>query len=178
MKSYRSSLHFYVLGFLAVAAGACFAAEPDHSVKLWEQSITLPTYEVAPPDPNPRFYQGRTYQGARATFYPYPVMDRLTDRKEDQSYRAVYLENQFIQISVLPELGGRLFTATDKSNGYDFFYRQHAIKPALIGMLGAWISGGVEWNVPHHHRATSFMPVDYTLAENPDGSKTVWIGET
>lgn len=51
------------------------------------------------------------------------------------------------------------------------------IKPALIGMLGAWISGGVEWDFPHHHRATGFMPVDYTMAENPDGSKTIWVGE-
>ncbi|GAG97516.1 unnamed protein product, partial [marine sediment metagenome] len=69
------------------------------------------------------------------------------------------------------------FSALDKTNDYDFFYRQNVIKPALIGMLGAWISGGVEWNFPHHHRATSFMPVDYALTENPDGSKTIWVGE-
>ena len=79
---------------------------------------------------------------------------------------------------MLPELGGRLFTATDKTNGYDFFYRQNVIKPALIGMLGAWISGGIEWCVFHHHRNTTFMPVDYALQDNADGSKTVWIGET
>ena len=79
---------------------------------------------------------------------------------------------------MLPELGGRLFSATDKTNNYEFFYRQHVIKPALIGMLGAWISGGVEWCALHHHRNTTFMPVDYTLAENPDGSKTIWVGET
>jgi tetratricopeptide (TPR) repeat protein len=157
---------------------AAAAASPESNVRLWEETITLPTYGVAQPDPNPRFYQGRTYQGARATFYPYPVMDRLTDTREDKKYLAVSLENPYIRISVLPELGGRIFTATDKGNGYDFFYHQHVIKPALIGMLGAWISGGVEWNVPHHHRATSFMPVDYTTTTNSDGSKTVWVGET
>ncbi len=138
----------------------------------------MPTYKVAPPDPNPRFYSGRTYQGAKATFYPYPVSDQMTEVREDQKYKAVYLENEYIQISVLPELGGRIFSAVDKTDNYDFFYRQHVIKPALIGMLGAWISGGVEWNVPHHHRASSFMPVDYTIESEPDGGKTVWVGET
>ncbi|MHB8866926.1 MAG: DUF5107 domain-containing protein, partial [Pirellulaceae bacterium] len=68
--------------------------------------------------------------------------------------------------------------ATDKSNQYDFFYQQHVIKPALIGMLGAWISGGVEWCAFHHHRNTTFMPVDHSLVENADGSKTIWFGET
>lgn len=148
------------------------------ATKAWEQTITLPTYKVAPPDPNPRFYSGRTYQGARATFYPYPVSDQMTERRENQDYKALYLENEYIQMSVLPELGGRIFTALDKGNNYDFFYRQHVIKPALIGMLGAWISGGVEWNIPHHHRASSFMTVDHTIEPHPDGSKTIWVGET
>ncbi|MCL5742972.1 MAG: DUF5107 domain-containing protein [Acidobacteria bacterium] len=125
----------------------------------------------------PRFYEGRTYQGAKATFYPYPVQDVLTDVKSNVTYRALFLENQYLQICVLPELGGRIFSALDKANGYDFFYRQHVIKPALIGMLGAWISGGVEWNVPHHHRATSFSPVDCTTTTNADGSATIWVGE-
>lgn len=146
--------------------------------KAWEETVSLPTYKVAPPDKNPRFYSGRTYQGARATFYPYPVSDQMTELRENQDYKAVYLENDFIKISVLPELGGRIFTALDKGNNYDFFYRQHVIKPALIGMLGAWISGGVEWNIPHHHRASSFMPVDYALEPGKDGSKTLWVGET
>ena len=66
-----------------------------------------------------------------------------------------------------PRSAGRIFEAVDKTNGYDFVYRQHVIKPALIGMLGAWISGGVEWNVPHHHRATTFMPVDSTDRDRP-----------
>ena len=150
------------------------AAEP---VRVWETNLVVPTYLAAPPSPVPRFYEGRTYQGAKATFYPYPVQDVLTDVKSNVTYRALFLENQYVQISVLPELGGRIFSAVDKANGYDFFYRQHVIKPALIGMLGAWISGGVEWNVPHHHRATSFSPVDSTTQTNADGSATIWVGE-
>ena len=147
-------------------------------VRIWEEHITIPTYAVQPADVNPLFYEGRVYQGAMGPVYPYAMMDGLTDEKVDRTYKALYLENEYVRICVLPEIGGRIFEALDKTNGYDFFYRQHVIKPALIGMLGAWISGGVEWNVFHHHRATTFMPVDYKLAENPDGSKTVWVGET
>ena len=51
------------------------------------------------------------------------------------------------------------------------------IKPALIGMIGAWISGGIEWNSPHHHRPNVFMPIDHTIENRPDGSATAWIGE-
>jgi tetratricopeptide (TPR) repeat protein len=123
------------------------------------------------------FYKGEVYQGAKKTIYPYPFLDKLTDIRENKTYNALYLENEYVKVSFLPQLGGRLFSALDKTNNYDFFYRQHVIKPVLIGMLGAWISGGIEWCVLHHHRATTFMPVDYTLAENPDGSKTIWLAE-
>jgi tetratricopeptide (TPR) repeat protein len=162
---------------ILLLAGGAFAASEDVPVRLWEEPLVIPTYQVGAPDRNPLFYGDRAYQGARGRVYPYPMLDRLTDVREDKTYRAVYLENRYIKIIVLPELGGRIFAATDKTNGYDFFYHQHVIKPALIGMLGAWISGGVEWNIPHHHRATSFMPVDHVFVENPDGSKTVWVGE-
>jgi tetratricopeptide (TPR) repeat protein len=146
-------------------------------VKVWEESLVIPTYLTGEPEKFPLFYSGRAYQGAKGPVYPYPMLDELTDVREEKTYKALYLENDYIRICVLPEIGGRIFSALDKTNNYDFFYRQHVIKPALIGMLGAWISGGVEWNFPHHHRATSFMPVDYTLTENPDGSKTIWVGE-
>ncbi|MBQ2039824.1 MAG: DUF5107 domain-containing protein, partial [Thermoguttaceae bacterium] len=88
------------------------------------------------------------------------------------------LENEYVKLGIAPDLGGRIFQATDKTNGYEFFYRQHVVKPALIGMLGAWISGGVEWNIPHHHRPSSLMSIDWGAAKNPDGSKTVYVGET
>jgi tetratricopeptide (TPR) repeat protein len=148
------------------------------SVILRDETLEILTYRLGPPEPNPVFFDGRSYQGAKGPIYPYPLLDRLSTRKAPQSWRAVRLENKYVQLIVLPEIGGRLFSGLDKTNGYDFFYRQHVIKPALIGMAGAWISGGVEWNVFHHHRVTSFMPVECTLQEHPDGSKTVWIGET
>ncbi|MBZ5515122.1 MAG: DUF5107 domain-containing protein [Acidobacteriia bacterium] len=154
------------------------ATRSPSPVHAWEESVVIPTYRVEEPDCAPLFFSGRAYQGAKSAIYPYATLDQVTDIREDRTYRAVYLENQFIKLCVLPEIGGRIFWAVDKTNGYDFFYHQHVVKPALVGMLGAWICGGVEWNVPHHHRATTFMPVDCTLEEQPDGSKTIWVGET
>ncbi len=149
--------------------------EPAVSVRV--EKRVIPTYRTGAPERNPIFYFGRAYQGAKGPVYPYPLLDVLTDELEDRTYTVVVLENEYVRYSVLPEVGGRIFEAVDKSSGYDFFYRQRVIKPALIGMLGAWISGGVEWNIPHHHRASTFMPVDWTLGEAADGGRTVWIGE-
>jgi tetratricopeptide (TPR) repeat protein len=150
----------------------------ESSVKVWEEPLVIPTYKVGSPEPNPMFYTHESYQGAEKRIYPYALIDTLTRVREDRTYKALYLENEYVKLSVLPEIGGRVFSALDKTNNYDFFYHQHVIKPALIGMLGAWISGGIEWCAFHHHRNTTFMPVDYVLAENPDGSKTIWVGET
>jgi tetratricopeptide (TPR) repeat protein len=148
------------------------------SVKIEQRPIVLPTYEIGAPDVNPVFFTGRVYQGAQGHIYPYPLYDILTDNKIDKSYNGLYVENEYINVCVLPEIGGRILSATDKTNGYEIFYRQTGIKPALIGMLGAWLSGGVEWNFPHHHRPSSYMAIDWKLEENQDGSKTIWVGET
>ncbi|MCD7936488.1 MAG: DUF5107 domain-containing protein [Tannerellaceae bacterium] len=147
-------------------------------VEVRQSPLVLPTYEIGEPDVNSVFFTGRVYQGAQGHIYPYPLYDLLTDRKVDKSYNALYLENEYINVCVLPEIGGRVLSATDKTNGYDIFYKQTGIKPALIGMLGAWLSGGVEWNFPHHHRPSSYMGIDWTTEENEDGSKTIWVGET
>lgn len=147
-------------------------------VTVSETEITLPTYLVGDPGPDPYFFTGRTYQGAAGHVYPYPIYDILTDERVERDYKYLLLGNEYTQIGVLPEIGGRIFSATDRQTGYDFFYRQHVIRPALIGMIGSWISGGVEWNIPHHHRASSTLNAGYEITENPDGSKTVWIGET
>ena len=165
-----------VLGIvLGLAGSLAFGSE---AVRVWEEPLVIPTYLTGEPEVLPMFYQGRAYQGAQGRIYPYHLLDELTDVKQDKTYKAVYLENEYVKVCVLPELGGRIFSVVDKTNNYDLFYHQHVIKPALIGMLGAWISGGVEWCAIHHHRTTSFMPVDYALCENPDGSKTIWVGET
>jgi len=148
-----------------------------NEVKIWEDTLTLVTYETMPPEINPIFFRNLSYQGASKIIYPYPAQDVLSHDRIKQVYKALYIENEYIKLCVLPEIGGRLFYATDKTNDYEIFYRQHVIKPALIGMTGAWVSGGVEFCVFHHHRASTHMPVDYRLTENNDGSKTIWIGE-
>lgn len=162
---------------LLLLALLCGALTAPAQVKVWEDSLTLPTYPAGDPEPNPMFYFGRTSQGAQGRVYPYPLYDTLTHRKTDKTYRILYLENEYVRIGILPELGGRVFEGLDKTNGYHFFYRQHVIKPALIGLIGAWISGGIEWNIPHHHRASTFIPVQDRIESHPDGSKTVWVGE-
>lgn len=157
----------------------CFGASLNFAgVKIAETSITLPTYTPGGYDKTPVFYTGRVYQGAQGRVYPYPMQDVLHDVKKDETYTYLTLENDWLQMGLLPEHGGHLLNFTDKQTGFETFYRQHVIKPALIGMLGAWISGGVEWNFPHHHRATTAMPIDWKLASNKDGPKTIWIGET
>ena len=148
-----------------------------HSTFL-ESSIVLPTYAPGGYDKTPLFYTGRVYQGAQGRVYPYPMQDVLHDARVDETYKYLTLENQWFRLGLLPEHGGHLLNFTDKQTGYETFYRQHVVKPALIGMLGAWISGGVEWNFPHHHRATTAMPIDWRTTTAPDGTPTIWIGET
>ena len=173
-RSFAGHLCCAVVLMLAMASATVAAQSP---VRVWEEQAIIPTYLIGPPDPNPQFYFGGASQGAQHRIYPYPVYDNLTTEKRDKTYKMVYLENQYIKIGILPELGGKIFEAVDKTNGYDFIYHQHVIKPALISLLGAWISGGIEWDLPHHHRATSFLPMQYKIEENQDGSKTVWVGE-
>jgi Tfp pilus assembly protein PilF len=147
-------------------------------VSVKETTITLPTYAPGGYDKTPIFYTGRVYQGAQGRVYPYPMQDVLHDQKVDETYTYLTLENEWLHMGLLPEHGGHLLNFTDKQTGFETFYRQHVVKPALIGMLGAWISGGVEWNFPHHHRATTAMPIDWRIVANDDGSKTIWFGET
>lgn len=105
------------------------------------------------------------------------MTEKISDEKTDVEYRAVFLENEYLKVMILPELGGRIQRAYDKTNGYDFVYYNHVIKPALVGLAGPWVSGGIEFNWPQHHRPTTFAPVDVTLEQKEDGSATVYVGE-
>jgi tetratricopeptide (TPR) repeat protein len=147
-------------------------------VKLSEESWVLPTYPVAPPEKAPIFFTGESYQGASKFIYPLKLNDIISNEKTDQAWKALILENEYIKLCITPEIGGKLYYATDKSTNYNFIYKNDVVKPGNIGMTGAWVSGGIEWCVLHHHRASTFLPLDYSLAENDDGSKTIWIGET
>ena len=146
-------------------------------VKAWREMVTIPTYEVGKPEKNPMFLEKRVYQGSSGVVYPYPVIETMSDEKVNKDYLAIWIENEYIKVMVLPELGGRVQMAYDKIAKRHFVYYNHVIKPALVGLIGPWISGGIEFNWPQHHRPTTYMPVDTCIEENADGSISVWVSE-
>lgn len=148
-----------------------------NKVQVWDEKISIPTYQTSTPEKYPVFLENRAYQGSSGKVYPFPVIEKINDSKEDVLYHAVFLENKYLKVMILPELGGRIHRATDKTNQYDFIYYNHVIKPALVGLAGPWISGGIEFNWPQHHRPSTFLPVEWSFLENEDGSCSVCISE-
>ncbi|MCG6189544.1 DUF5107 domain-containing protein [Maribellus maritimus] len=147
-------------------------------VKAYKQNLVIPTYVLGKSEINPVFFEKRVYQGSSGKVYPVPFIDKVHDYKIDQNYEAAILENEFVRLVMLPEIGGRIFEAQDKTNNnYNFFYQQKVIKPALVGLAGPWISGGVEFNWPQHHRPGTYLPADVYIEEEADGAKTVWMSE-
>ncbi|MBL1223488.1 DUF5107 domain-containing protein [Enterococcus sp. BWR-S5] len=142
-----------------------------------EKNLVIPTYLTSEPDKNPLFFEKRVYQGSSGKVYPLLITEKIFDEKTEVEYPAVILENDYLQVTILPTLGGRIQRALDKTNNYDFVYYNHVIKPALVGLIGPWISGGIEFNWPQHHRPTTFMPTEYQIVQNTDGSQTVWVSE-
>nr|WP_294895347.1 DUF5107 domain-containing protein [uncultured Pedobacter sp.] len=149
----------------------------SEEVKIWEEKVIIPTYEIGKPDANPMFFEKRIYQGSSGAVYPNPIVEKIFDEKVDKEYMGLFLENKYIKIMVLPELGGRIQTAFDKIKQRHFIYHNQVIKPALVGLTGPWISGGIEFNWPQHHRPSTFSPIDFKIEENQDGSKTIWVNE-
>ena len=146
-------------------------------VKAWRELVTIPTYEIGKAEKNPIFLEKRVYQGSSGVVYPYPVIESISDEKVDKEWLAVWIENEYIKVMILPELGGRIQLAYDKIKQRHFVYYNHVIKPALVGLTGPWISGGIEFNWPQHHRPSTYLPVDCDIVENEDGSVTVWVNE-
>ncbi len=154
-----------------------FPAESRMAVRAWQEDLTLPAYLPAAPDKNPMFLEKRVYQGSSGKVYPLPFTDRIAEKPVDRKWQAVWIENEFLRVLVLPEIGGRIHAIQDKTNGYDLIYNQPVIKPALVGLAGPWISGGIEFNWPQHHRPATFLPVDFEIEEHADGSKTIWCSD-
>ncbi len=147
------------------------------SVKVWTEKVSIPTYEVGNPDKNPMFFEKRVYQGSSGVVYPNPIIEKIYDEKVDKEYQGVFLENKYLKIMILPQLGGRVQMAYDKIKDRHFIYYNQVVKPALVGLCGPWISGGIEFNWPQHHRPSTFEPVEFSIEENADGSKTIWVNE-
>ncbi len=143
----------------------------------WSQPIAIDTYEPVEPSTYPMYLDHRVYQGSSGRVYPLPFYERIESSPHSREWQAIHLENQYVRLVILPELGGRIHIGHDKTNGYDFFYRNNVIKPALVGLTGPWISGGVEFNWPQHHRPATYLPVETTIEESADGSVVVWCSD-
>jgi Flp pilus assembly protein TadD len=140
-------------------------------VRVWESTLTLPSYEEGRPDQNPAFDQY-----SEKTNYPYSLRDQMTDRRVDHPWRVVYLENEYLKCSVLPDLGGHIYTCVDKLSNQPMFYANPSIKKAEIGYRGGWAALGIEFNFPVSHNWVTVSPVDYSYAKNADGSASVFVG--
>ena len=163
MRSARPLLACLLLAGLPVASA---------QVQVWQGTLTLPTYEEGLPDPNPPFDQLATNRFN----YPYTLRNNLTDRRVEHHWRAIYLENEYLKCSVLPDIGGHLYTCVDKIDGKPIFYANPSIKKAEIGYRGAWAAFGVEFNFPVSHNWVSLSPVDFAFAKHDDGSASVTVG--
>ena len=148
------------------------ATTPPVAVRAWEGTLELPTYEEGPPDPNPPF---DFFRPARVN-YPYTIRNNLTDVRAPRAWRALFLENEYLRCSVLPDLGGHLYSCTDKLSGEEIFYDNGSIKLTQIGYRGAWAALGVEFNFPVSHNWMSTSPVDFAIREHADGSASIWVG--
>lgn len=140
--------------------------------RVYEEELVIPTYEVGPESR----YAGFFHEG-HGRIYPYTRRDDLLGRRKNVSYRAVYVENDYLKVVVLPELGGHLYGMYDKTNDREVFYRNHVIKPGLIGLRGAWIPTGIEFNFPVGHTVSTLSPVDYALIEEDDGFVGVEVSD-
>ncbi len=141
-------------------------------VQVREVSMEIPTYLIGPENKYPVLWNSNVY--------PYSMQDDITRIKQDVAHRVIVLENEYIRVLILPDLGGRLYAAHDKTNNdFDFIYHNHVIKPGLVAMRGAWLSGGIEWNFPTvGHTVNGYSPVQYKIVRHEDGSATCVVGAT
>ncbi|MHB1023940.1 MAG: DUF5107 domain-containing protein [Acidobacteriaceae bacterium] len=165
-------LRIFCLVFPVVLAAVIAAPMWAAPVHVEATTIEIPTYLLGPQDPNPPFQLINSRK-----VYPYTMLDDLTNDRELKKYKALILENAFLRATILPGLGGRLYSLYDKSAHREVFYCNHVIKYGLIGLRGAWISGGIEFNFPNGHTTDTVSPVSSTYQENPDGSATVYVGD-
>ena len=155
-----------------ICALTVVAAAPATPVRVWQDTLELPTSVEGPANPNPPF---DLFSFGRFN-YPYPIRDALTDRREAVKWRTLNLENEYLRLTVLPDLGGHIYRCLDKRTGREMFYANTAIKKALIGYRGAWAAFGVEFNFPVSHNWMSMSPVDFATVQNADGSGSIWVG--
>ena len=168
-------MRFLAGGALTMWMIVQLATAPDvAAVRVWSGILQIPTYAEGPANPNPPF---DLFSFGRFN-YPYPIRDALTDRRDVVGWRTLNLENEYLRLTVLPDLGGHIYSCLDKRSGREMFYANTAIKKALIGYRGAWAAFGVEFNFPVSHNWVSMSPVDFATAQHPDGSASIWVGNS
>lgn len=143
----------------------------------WREPVKIRTYETHEPSRYPMYLDHRVYQGSSGRVYPIPFTEGVADESTMRDWDVIHLENRYLRLALLPALGGRIHIGYDKTTDYDFFYRNNVIKPALVGLAGPWISGGVEFNWPQHHRPATYLPVMTSIDSDPDGTVTVWCAD-
>ncbi len=156
-------------GVVTLAAAGC-SAPGEQRARISEEVRTLETYPFSDPDPVPILASDRR-------LYPYHAFEGYSPASEPREWKVVKLENDLIEVFVLPEVGGKVWGAVVKETGHEFIYRNEVMKFRDISLRGPWTSGGVEFNfgVIGHTPATA-TPVDYALRENGDGSVSVFVG--
>jgi tetratricopeptide (TPR) repeat protein len=142
-------------------------------VRVRTIELTLPTYRIGRPSRHPPLWRERVY--------PYRMQVEIARSAEKRHHRALVLQNRFLRVEVLPDLGGRVHGAllTSTKPAFDFIYRNGVIKPALIGLRGAWLSGGIEWNFPSlGHSVNTSAAVQHAIVKHANGSASVVVGAT
>jgi tetratricopeptide (TPR) repeat protein len=166
-KSYFLWMHGVLLAFWFFTSGTLATAQ----VHVWEGTLKLPVYEEGAPDPTPAFDQS----AVNRFNYPYTLRTEITNNRVEHDLRAIYLENEYLKCSVLPDIGGHIYTCVDKINGLAMFYANPSLKKANIGYRGAWAAFGVEFNFPVSHNWVSMSPVDFAYGASADGSASITV---
>ncbi len=161
-------IYFFSASFCC--AGQDIAKTP---VRIWEDSTMIPTSVEGFPDPNSPF---DFFNTTRFYNYPYTLRHNLIDRREPRKWRTLNLENEYLKCTVLPDLGGHVYTCIDKINGASMFYANPSIKFARIAYRGMWAALGVEFNFPVSHNWMTVSPVDQAMTSEADGSASIWVG--
>src|SRR5215813_5147463 len=162
MKTARSMLLLTATCLLVTAAKAS-----HHRAVVKEYDRVFTTYPYSDPDPVPTM----------SRFYPYFRYDGFTDSPVLKKWKVVELSNDYLQVLILPEIGGKVWAAIAKSSGKSFIYFNHVVKFRDVSMRGPWTSGGMEPNYGiMGHTPNCFTPVDYLARRNSDGSVSCFIG--
>ena len=140
------------------------------TASIHEEERVLKTYPYSDPNPIPALT-------GNPKIYPYFGFDGYAHKGIERKWKVVVLENDFIQVFVLPEIGGKIWGAIEKSTGHEFIYRNEVIKFRNIGLRGPWTSGGIEFNFGiMGHTPSTATPVNYLMRKNEDGSATCVVG--